>query len=60
MNVPEGAEVLSIHYKIRVGRNKMTEKEYKIEIDPRILELLGLGLYTNILCLQKFIIRRGK
>lgn len=26
----------------------MTEKEYKIEIDPRILELLGPSLYTNI------------
>lgn len=26
----------------------MTEKEYKIEIDPGILELLGPSLYTNI------------
>lgn len=26
----------------------MAEKEYKIEIDPRILELLGPSLYTNI------------
>lgn len=26
----------------------MDEKEYKIEIDPRILELLGPSLYTNI------------
>ncbi len=26
----------------------MTNKEYKIEIDPRILELLGPSLYTNI------------
>lgn len=26
----------------------MTEKEYKIDIDPRILELLGPSLYTNI------------
>jgi len=25
----------------------MTEKEYKIEIDPGILELLGPSLYTN-------------
>lgn len=25
----------------------MAEKEYKIEIDPRILELLGSSLYTN-------------
>ncbi|EKF9154437.1 ATP-binding protein, partial [Vibrio cholerae] len=27
---------------------KMKEKEYKISIDPRILELLGPNLYTNI------------
>lgn len=26
----------------------MAEREYKIEIDPRILELLGPSLYTNI------------
>lgn len=26
----------------------MEKKEYKIEIDPRILELLGPNLYTNI------------
>jgi len=26
----------------------MSEKEYKINIDPRILELLGPSLYTNI------------
>lgn len=26
----------------------MDEKEYKIEIDPRILELLVFSLYTNI------------
>lgn len=26
----------------------MSEKEYKLEIDPRILELLGPSLYTNI------------
>ena len=28
----------------------MAEKEYKIEIDSRIPELLGPSLYTNILC----------
>ncbi|MDY0202165.1 MAG: ATP-binding protein [Tenuifilaceae bacterium] len=27
---------------------KSTEKEYKLNIDPRILELLGPNLYTNI------------
>ena len=26
----------------------MKEKEYKLNIDPRILELLGPSLYTNI------------
>lgn len=26
----------------------MSKKEYKLEIDPRILELLGPSLYTNI------------
>ena len=26
----------------------MTEREYKLNIDPRILELLGPSLYTNI------------
>ena len=26
------------------------EKKYSIEIDPRILELLGPNLYTNIYC----------
>lgn len=26
----------------------MAEKEYKLSIDPRILELLGPSLYTNI------------
>ena len=26
----------------------MTEKEYKIEISPGVLELLGPSLYTNI------------
>ena len=25
-----------------------TQKEYKISIDPRILELLGPSLYTNV------------
>lgn len=26
----------------------MSEKEYNLDIDPRILELLGPHLYTNI------------
>ncbi len=37
MNALEGADVLSIHYRIRVEATKMTEKEYKIEINPAII-----------------------
>lgn len=33
---------------MRFGGNAMQEKEYILNIDPRILELLGPSLYTNI------------
>lgn len=33
---------------LELGGTKMTEKEYKIEISPGVLELLGPSLYTNI------------
>ena len=32
-----------------MGKNReLSDREYKINIDPRILELLGPSLYTNI------------
>jgi hypothetical protein len=35
-------------YYMMDGREHMDDKEYRLNIDPRILELLGPSLYTNI------------